>query len=139
MATRHDEPTLATLAARIAELERTNAQLLDAVSAHSARCWRRVGTSWRRLPSWRPLLALSLLLALLAPIQAGRAAGTTAPFWNLAGNGGADPSTSFLGTTDNQPLVIRTNNTEALRVTSTGNVDRYQQPQREAHGQRVDF
>jgi hypothetical protein len=42
--------------------------------------------------------------------------------WALTGNGGTDPAVNFLGTTDAQPLVIRTNNTERLRVTATGDV-----------------
>jgi hypothetical protein len=36
--------------------------------------------------------------------------------WLLTGNAGTDPSTNFLGTTDAQPLILRTNNTEALRI-----------------------
>jgi hypothetical protein len=36
--------------------------------------------------------------------------------WELTGNSGTNPETNFLGTTDNQPLVIRTNGTEALRI-----------------------
>jgi hypothetical protein len=36
--------------------------------------------------------------------------------WDLTGNTGTDPTTNFLGTTDDEPLVIRTNNTEALRL-----------------------
>ncbi len=42
--------------------------------------------------------------------------------WLLTGNSGTNPASHFLGTTDNQPLVIRTNNTEAMRITATGNV-----------------
>jgi hypothetical protein len=42
--------------------------------------------------------------------------------WALTGNSGTNPTTSFLGTTDAQPLVIRTNNVERMRVTATGNV-----------------
>ena len=42
--------------------------------------------------------------------------------WSLTGNAGTDPTTNFLGTIDNRPLVIRTNNTEVMRVTTTGNV-----------------
>jgi hypothetical protein len=42
--------------------------------------------------------------------------------WTLTGNPGTTPGTNFLGTTDNRDLVIKTNNTEALRVTSSGNV-----------------
>jgi hypothetical protein len=44
------------------------------------------------------------------------------PAWNLTGNPGTDPTVDFLGTTDAQPLVIRTNNTEAMRVTADGQV-----------------
>jgi hypothetical protein len=40
----------------------------------------------------------------------------------LTGNAGTNPATNFLGTTDAQPLVIRTNNTEWMRVTANGNV-----------------
>ena|SRR5215204_1872076 len=42
--------------------------------------------------------------------------------WDLTGNKGTNPTTNFLGATDNQPLIIRTNNTEKVRVTSTGNI-----------------
>lgn len=43
-------------------------------------------------------------------------------FWNLVGNAGTTPDANFLGTTDAQPLVVKTNNAEALRVDPTGNV-----------------
>jgi hypothetical protein len=42
--------------------------------------------------------------------------------WDLAGNSGTNPATNFIGTTDNQPLVVRTNNTEKVRVTAAGNM-----------------
>lgn len=42
--------------------------------------------------------------------------------WNTTGNAGTDPATNFLGTTDDQPLSIRTNNAEAIRVTADGKV-----------------
>jgi hypothetical protein len=42
--------------------------------------------------------------------------------WTLTGNTGSDPATNFLGTTDNEPLVIRTNGVEHLRITPDGNV-----------------
>jgi len=45
------------------------------------------------------------------------------PFaWQLKGNSGTNPATNFLGTTDAQPLVLRTNGSERLRVESGGNV-----------------
>src|SRR5215216_6144549 len=39
--------------------------------------------------------------------------------WDLSGNSGTSTS-SFLGTTDVRPLIIKTNGTEAMRVTSEG-------------------
>ena len=36
--------------------------------------------------------------------------------WLLAGNAGTNPATNFLGTTDNQPLVLRTANAQSLRI-----------------------
>lgn len=53
------------------------------------------------------------------------AAGTTtinynANNWNLLGN--ATTATDFLGTTNNQPLVLKTNNAERVRLTPAGNL-----------------
>ncbi len=42
--------------------------------------------------------------------------------WHITGNAGTSPATNFLGTTDAQPLVIRTNNVEEARVQSDGTV-----------------
>jgi hypothetical protein len=42
--------------------------------------------------------------------------------WALTGNALTDPSTHFIGTTDAQRLVIKTNNTEQATVLSNGNV-----------------
>ncbi|PJJ74511.1 endosialidase-like protein [Thermoflavifilum aggregans] len=42
--------------------------------------------------------------------------------WHLTGNSGTTPGTNFLGTTDNQDLVFKTNNTEQMRITAAGNV-----------------
>lgn len=42
--------------------------------------------------------------------------------WNLTGNAGTNPGTNFLGTTDNNRLVIRTNNTEQMTILSDGKV-----------------
>jgi hypothetical protein len=41
--------------------------------------------------------------------------------WNLAGNAGTT-SADFLGTTDGKPLVIKTNNSEAMRIDPAGKV-----------------
>jgi hypothetical protein len=42
--------------------------------------------------------------------------------WKLIGNSGTNPLTNFIGTTDAQDLVFRTNNTEEMRIESGGNV-----------------
>jgi len=42
--------------------------------------------------------------------------------WTILGNSGTTPATNFIGTTDAQDFVIRTNNTERARVTSAGNL-----------------
>lgn len=42
--------------------------------------------------------------------------------WSLTGNGGTSPTVNKLGTTDLQPLIFKTNNTEGLRIMSNGNV-----------------
>lgn len=42
--------------------------------------------------------------------------------WGLLGNAGTNPATNFLGTTDNQGIALRTNNTERLRIEGGGNV-----------------
>lgn len=43
--------------------------------------------------------------------------------WSLLGNAGTSPGTHFLGTTDAQDLVFKTNGTERFRITSSGNLD----------------
>jgi hypothetical protein len=42
--------------------------------------------------------------------------------WALTGNGGTDPAGQFLGTTDSQPLVLKTDGVEAMRIGSFGDV-----------------
>ena len=41
--------------------------------------------------------------------------------WSKSGNSGTTAGTNFLGTTDNVGLSFKTNNTEYLRITNTGN------------------
>jgi hypothetical protein len=47
---------------------------------------------------------------------------TNKPSWNDSGNAGTMPGTNFIGTTDNQDLVIKTNNNDAMIVKSDGKV-----------------
>ena len=42
--------------------------------------------------------------------------------WSLLGNSGTTAGTNFIGTTDAQSLVFKTNNTEALRMLTSGNI-----------------
>jgi hypothetical protein len=42
--------------------------------------------------------------------------------WSILGNSGTNPTTNFIGTTDAQDFVVRTNNTEKARVTSAGDL-----------------
>jgi hypothetical protein len=41
-------------------------------------------------------------------------------FWSLTGNSGTNPANNFLGTTDNNRLVFRTNNTEKMTILPDG-------------------
>jgi hypothetical protein len=52
---------------------------------------------------------------ILVPASAGNA-------WELLGNAGTTAGTNFLGTTDAQDMVFKTNNTEKVRITTTGQV-----------------
>ena len=49
------------------------------------------------------------------------AAGTCPPSWELAGNSGIDPNLDFLGTTDGQPMILRTRNARSLRIEPSPN------------------
>lgn len=42
--------------------------------------------------------------------------------WRLEGNAGTNPTNNFVGTTDNVDLAFRTNNNEAVRIATNGNV-----------------
>ncbi|MBL7815201.1 MAG: hypothetical protein JNL70_09330 [Saprospiraceae bacterium] len=42
--------------------------------------------------------------------------------WSLTGNAGTTAGTNFVGTTDEQDVVIKANNTEGVRLTSSGNL-----------------
>lgn len=52
--------------------------------------------------------------------QMSSAASLSDSSWTLRGNANTDSTKNFLGTTDNRPLIIKTNNTERLRVEANG-------------------
>jgi hypothetical protein len=54
-----------------------------------------------------PLLGRSK--AVLAPEAIGQC-------WSTTGDSGSNPATNFIGTTDNQPFVVRTRNAQSLRI-----------------------
>lgn len=47
---------------------------------------------------------------------------TTETAWQLTGNSGTTAGTNFIGTTDNVDFVLKTNNTEWMRILAGGNV-----------------
>ena len=49
-------------------------------------------------------------------------ASVAAAGWSLTGNSGTNPASTFIGTTDNIALSIRTNNLTRLTVTDNGNI-----------------
>jgi type II secretory pathway component PulC len=42
--------------------------------------------------------------------------------WSLSGNSGTDSAANFLGTLDGMPLIMKTNNAEAMRIDENGNI-----------------
>jgi hypothetical protein len=44
---------------------------------------------------------------------------TVAGAWGLTGNGGTNPAFNFLGTTDDQPVIIKTNGVERMRISNS--------------------
>src|SRR4051812_29213823 len=42
--------------------------------------------------------------------------------WSLTGNSGISSATNFVGTKDNQAFVLRTNNTERMRILTNGRI-----------------
>jgi hypothetical protein len=48
---------------------------------------------------------------------------SSASGWSLSGNAGTTPGTNFIGTTDDADLVFKTDNTEAMRIYSGGQID----------------
>ncbi|WP_278353467.1 cell wall anchor protein [Chryseobacterium gleum] len=47
---------------------------------------------------------------------------TFAQSWNTTGNSGTNPANNFIGTTDNQPLILKANNNPSLRILPNGSL-----------------
>ncbi len=63
------------------------------------------------------LFVTVLLFATLTTTAQAPGASTS---WKLTGNSGTNIITNFLGTTDNKPLILRTNNLERMRLSKEG-------------------
>ncbi len=55
-----------------------------------------------------------------AMVAVGMSYVSFAQSWSLTGNAGTTPGTNYVGTTDAQDLVLKTNGTERMRILSTG-------------------
>ena len=65
------------------------------------------------------------ILTVIDPNGGGGIVGTppnTTNLWSHTGNAGTNSATNFVGTTDAQPLVLKSNNVEGLRIATNGNV-----------------
>jgi len=69
--------------------------------------------------SWGKIIGVPELLS----TGGGPKGGVPANVWSLFGNRKSDSTKDFLGTTDLQALVFRTNNLERLRIRDTGEID----------------
>jgi hypothetical protein len=83
------------------------------------------GTGYRvvQTDDWgtiKPLAAGTASQVLLGTGVWGSVPGLTND-WSATGNSGTNPATNFLGTTDANDLVIKTNSTETARMTTAGN------------------
>ena len=56
----------------------------------------------------------------LIAVAFGFTANAQSQSWNLTGNAGTNPTNNFIGTTDNQPLNFKINNSELMRISTTG-------------------
>src|SRR5437667_9859281 len=73
-----------------------------------------------------PLALVVLVVLGLAGILltgASTQSGVAASVWSLKGNRGTDPGADFLGTSDNQPLIVKTNSAPVLTLGSEGPVE----------------
>ncbi len=56
------------------------------------------------------------------PVWSQLLSSSSAAGWGLTGNTGTNPSTNYIGTSDAQDMVFKTNNTEWIRMTSSGKI-----------------
>ena len=73
----------------------------------------------RRISRKQALVGAAAGAAALAA-RADQASAADPNDWTLSGNGGTNPSTNFIGTTDQKALKFRTNNTERMQITYDG-------------------
>jgi hypothetical protein len=61
-----------------------------------------------------------VLAAIVATTSGSLQKANAQQYWSLTGNGGTNPPTHFLGTTDNKALVFKTQSTERMRIGQGG-------------------
>lgn len=103
-----------------AEQQRARIEELEQLMGRGGRTAKR---GWRRLRGGKlgMIGAAGLLAATVAVVPSLAGAAPPPVFWGLTGNAGTTAS-NFLGTTDNNPLVVKTNNKTALTVGADQNI-----------------
>jgi hypothetical protein len=96
---------------------------LHAISAQSATTAQSAISAQTATTATNAVNATNAITAQVAlSAQSATSAQTALSAWNKSGNAGTNPASDFLGTSDNQPLVFKTNNTESLRLGTDGKV-----------------
>jgi hypothetical protein len=70
-----------------------------------------------------PLTVLLLGMILAGYASSGNSSGVPAAVWSTKGNRATNPGSDYLGTTDDQPLIIKTNSAPAVTVGTAGPVE----------------
>jgi fibronectin-binding autotransporter adhesin len=101
----------------------TAGQILQVNGGATAPSWvtpATAVTSLNGLTVATQTLAVTNTVASQAWTSAGSAHTLNLRVWDLTGNSGTTPGTHFVGTTDAQDLVFRTNNLERMRINTSG-------------------
>ncbi len=98
-----------------------NASVFDGTDRYLRVWFSDDGTTFTRLaPDWH-ITAVPYALQAEEARNADTLDGQhSSACWGLGGNAGTTPASDFLGTTDGQDLVFRTNNAERMRLDATG-------------------
>jgi hypothetical protein len=77
----------------------------------------------RNAAKWFAVLLTAAVIAGVpltgSQLQAQTSSNLDSRYWKLVGNSGTDSSVNFIGTTDNQPLIVKVNGRQVLRLEPT--------------------